>query len=80
MAMRVHLFGYASDDFCGRVIVTPDGRTVGQLADQLVAWGPAPERGGPLTVRNEAGDVLEPGSTIAEVALGPGDMFTVERG
>ena len=41
--MRVYLFGFASDDFLGRVIVTPDQRTVAQLADQLVAWGLAPE-------------------------------------
>ena len=33
--MRVYLFGFASDDFLGRVIVTPDQRTVAQLADQL---------------------------------------------
>jgi len=31
--MRVYLFGFASDDFLGRVIVTPDQRTVAQLAD-----------------------------------------------
>ena len=42
--MRVYLFGFASDDFLGRVIVTPDERTVAQLAGQLVAWGLAPER------------------------------------
>ena len=33
--MRVYLFGFASDDFLGRVIVTPDERTVAQLGD---AW------------------------------------------
>ena len=51
--MRVYLFGFASDDFLGRVIVTPDERTVAQLAGQLVAWGLATERGGSITVRNE---------------------------
>ena len=35
--MRIYLFGYASDDFLARVIVTPNERTVAQLADQLVA-------------------------------------------
>src|SRR5258708_8201389 len=40
-AMRVYLFGVASDDFLGRVIVTPDQRTVAQLAGQLVAWRPS---------------------------------------
>jgi hypothetical protein len=35
--MRLYLFGFASDDFVGRVIVTPDDRTVGQLAGQLAA-------------------------------------------
>jgi hypothetical protein len=78
--MRLYLFGFASDDFLGRVVVTPDGRTVAQLADQLVAWGPAPERGGSLTVRNEAGDILDPAATIAQSGLGNGDIFRVERG
>src|SRR5690348_4318445 len=79
-AMRVYLFGFASDDFLGRVIVTPDERTVVQLAGQLVSWGLAPDRGGSLTVRNEAGDILDPAATIAEAGLGNGDIFKVERG
>ena len=78
--MRIYLFGYASDDFLARVIVTPNERTVAQLADQLVAWGLAPERGGPLTVHNEIGDELDPDSTIAAAGLNNGDIFTVERG
>jgi hypothetical protein len=78
--MRLYLFGFASDDFLGRVVVTPDGRTVEQLADQLMAWGLAPERGGSLTVRNEAGDILDPAATIADSGLGNGDIFKVERG
>ncbi|HEY3717448.1 MAG TPA: hypothetical protein VGL39_23230 [Jatrophihabitantaceae bacterium] len=78
--MRVYLFGYASDDFCGRVLVTPNERTVAHVADQLMAWGPAPERGGSLTVRNEVGDVLDPTATIAQAGLGNGDIFRVERG
>lgn len=78
--MRIYLFGYASDDFLTRVLVTPDERTVAQLADQLIAWGLAPERGGWLTVRNESGDTLDPQSTIAEAGLGNGDIVTVERG
>ena len=73
--MRLYLFGFASDDFVGRVIVTPDDRTVSQLA----AWGLAPERGGSLTVCNEAGDILDPAATIAEAGLGNGDIFKVER-
>ena len=77
--MRVYLFGFDSDDFLGRVIVTPEERTVAQLAGQLVAWGLAPEWGGSLTVRNEAGDVLDPAATIAESGLGNGDIFKVER-
>src|SRR6476646_8237008 len=68
--MRVYLFGFASDDFLGRVIVTPDERTVAQLAGQLAAWGLAPERGGSVTVRNEAGDILDPAATIAQAGLG----------
>jgi hypothetical protein len=78
--MRVYLFGFANDDFVGRVLVSPDERTVAQLAAQLVAWGLAPERGGALTVRNEAGDVLDPTATIAQAGLGNGDIFKVERG
>ena len=78
--MRLYLFGFASDDFVGRVIVTPDDRTVGQLAGQLLAWGLAPERGGSLTVRNEAGDILDPAATIAQARLGNGDIFEVDRG
>lgn len=78
--MRIYLFGYASDDFVGRVIVTPDERTVDQLARQLVAWGLAPEREGGMTVRNESGAILEPADTIAAAGLRNGDIFTVERG
>jgi hypothetical protein len=78
--VRIYLFGYASDDFLARVVVTPDERTVAQLADQLVAWGLAPERGGPLTVHNELGDVLDSHSTIVAAGLSNGDVFTVERG
>jgi hypothetical protein len=78
--MRVYLFGFASDDFLGRVVVTPDERTVAQLACQLVAWGLAPDRSGSFAVRNEAGDILDPAATIAEAGLGNGDIFKVERG
>ena len=77
--MRVYLFGFASDDFLGRVILTPDDRTVAQLAHQLVAWSLAPERVGSLTVRNEAGDILDPAATIRAAGLGNGDIFKVER-
>ncbi|OAN41850.1 hypothetical protein [Mycolicibacterium iranicum] len=77
--MRIYLFGYASDDFLARVVVTPDGRTIAQLADQLVAWGLEPERGGSRSVRNEVGELLDPHSTIAAAGLTNGDIFTVER-
>lgn len=78
--MRVYLFGYANDDFVGRVIVTPNERTVAELGRQLVAWGLAPERRGAITVRNEGGEVLEPADTIAQAGLRNGDIFTVEHG
>ena len=78
--MRVYLFGYASDDFVGRVIVTPNERTVAELGCQLVAWGLAPERQGAITVRNESGDILEPADTIAQAGLSNGDIFTVHQG
>ena len=76
----VYLFGFASDDFLGRVILTPDDRTVAQLARQLVAWGLAPERSVSLTVRNEAGGILDPEATITQAGLANGDIFRVERG
>jgi hypothetical protein len=78
--MRVYLFGFASDDFLGRVILTPGDRTVAQLAAQLVAWSLAPERSASLTVRNEAGDILDPEATITQAGLANGDIFRVERG
>lgn len=78
--MRIYLFGYASDDFVGRVIVTPNERTVAELGSQLVAWGLAPERRGAVTVRNESGEILEPADTIAQAGLTNGDIFTVNRG
>jgi hypothetical protein len=78
--MRIYLFGFVSDDFLGRVIITPADRTVAQLATQLVAWGLAPELSGPLTVRNEAGDILDLDTTIVAAGLGNGDIFKVERG
>ena len=78
--MRIYLFGYASDDFVGRVIVTPNERTVAELGRQLVAWGMAPERREPITVRNERGEILEPADTIAQAGLTNGDIFNVERG
>jgi hypothetical protein len=53
---------------------------VSQLAGQLVAWGLAPERNALLTVRNEAGDVLDPEATITQAGLANGDIFRVERG
>jgi hypothetical protein len=31
-------------------------------------------------VRNEAGDILDPASTIRAAGLGNGDIFKVERG
>lgn len=78
--MRIYLFGYASDDFVGRVVVTPNERTVAELGRQLVAWGLAPERQGAMAVRNESGEILEPADTIAQAGLSNGDIFTVERG
>ena len=61
------------------MIVTPNERTVAELAMQLVAWGLGPERGGSVAVRNETGDVLDPASTIAQAGLTNGDIFTVDR-
>jgi hypothetical protein len=73
----VYLFGYLSDDIYGRVLVVPNGQTVGQLADQLRAWGPSPAQRSPITVTNESGHALDPGMTIVEAGLENGDIFTV---
>ena len=78
--MPVYLFGYLADDFFGRVLVVPPDQTVGQLARQLIAWGPTPERTGRFTVTNETGDTLDQVMTIDQVGLGNGDLFTVELG
>jgi hypothetical protein len=76
--LRIYLFGYLSNDVHGRVVVTPDERTVERLAEQLTAWGPTPEYGGPFIIRNEAGKVLDPALTIAAAGLGNGDIFSVD--
>jgi hypothetical protein len=76
----VYLFGYLADDFFGRVLVVPADHTVGQLARQLVAWGPTPERAGRFTVTNEAGETLDQTMTIDQVGLGNGHLFTVDPG
>ena len=56
--MQVYLFGCASGDFLMRVIVTPDERTVAQLAAQLVAWSLVPERDGAVRPGEEIDDVV----------------------
>jgi hypothetical protein len=76
----VYLFGFLTDDFMGRVLVTPDDLTVGSLAAQLTAWSWHPDQPGAVVVLNEAGDVLDPASTIAQAGLGNGDICTVRRG
>jgi hypothetical protein len=79
MSAVVYLFGFMSDDFLGRVLVTPCDQTVGRLAEQLVSWGWNPERRARFRVLNEAGTVLDPALTIAEAGLSSGDLFTVDR-
>jgi len=76
----VHLFGFMSDDFLGRVVFTPSDQTIGRLAEQLVSWGWHPEVRGRYRVTNEAGNVLDPQLTIAQAGLSSGDLFTVDRG
>ena len=78
--MLVYLFGYLADDFFGRVLVVPPDRTVGQLARQLIAWGPTPERVGQFSVTNESGAALDPAMTIDQAGLSNGDIFTVDAG
>ena len=76
----IHLFGFVSDDFLGRVLVTPSDQTIGRLAEQLVSWGWNPEALDRYRVTNEAGAVLDPALTIAQAGLSSGDLFTVHRG
>lgn len=59
-------------------MVGADQRVRG-LAEQLTAWGVPDDRHGPVTVTNEAGEVLDPTMTITEAGLGNGDIFTVDR-
>jgi hypothetical protein len=75
----VYLFGFMEDDFMGRVVVAPVGQTIERLAQQLTAWGLAPEAQGAFTVTNESGAVLDTSQTIAQAGLGNGDIFTVDR-
>jgi hypothetical protein len=75
----VYLFGYLRHDFFGRVLVTPTEQTVADVAHQLVAWGPTPERGTPFRVTNEAGTELDPAQTVSEAGLGNGDIVHVEH-
>jgi hypothetical protein len=76
----VFLFGYLEDDFLGRVVSAPPDQTIGRLAEQLIAWGWAPERRRPCTVTNEAGEVLDPEASIAQAGLGNGDIVRVTFG
>ena len=73
----IYLFGYLEDDYLGRLIVTSEELSVGELARQLSAW--SYERGMPVAVTNEAGDDLELLAPIHSVGLGNGDIFTVRR-
>ena len=76
----MYLFGYLADDFFGRVLVVPSDHTVAQLARQLIAWGPTPERVGRFSVTNESGAALDPVMTIDQAGLSNGDIFTVDAG
>ena len=73
----IYLFGYLEDDYLGRVIVTSEELTVGQLAAQLAAW--SYEHGTPVAATNEAGDELDLQAPIHAVGLSNGDIFTVRR-
>ncbi len=73
----VYLFGYLEDDFYGRVVVTSEQLTIGELAAQLAGW--SYEHGIPIGVTNEAGDALDLQAPIHMVGLRNGDIFTVRR-
>jgi hypothetical protein len=73
----VFLFGYLEDDFLGRVIAAPIDQPVGRIAEQLVAWGWAPEPRSSCTITNEAGEILDPQVSIAEAGLGMCDIVRV---
>jgi hypothetical protein len=80
--MLMHLFGFLEDDVLGRVVVASSDQTVGALAQQLCAWVwiwdnvPRPAQ---LSVENESGRQLDPGSTVEGAGLAGGDIFKVRR-
>jgi hypothetical protein len=78
--MRIYLYGYLGEDVLGRVIVTPDERTVSELAGQLCAWGGVTTDVGSMTVQNEAGEPLAPDVTLTAAGLSSGDIFTLSWG
>jgi hypothetical protein len=73
----IFLFGYLQDDFLGRVIGAPVDQPVGRVADQLTTWGWSPERRRSCTIRNEAGEILDPQASVAEAGLGMYDIVRV---
>ena len=77
LVASVYLFGYLEDDFYGRVVVTSEQLTIGELAAQLAGW--SYEHGIPIGVTNEAGDALDMQAPIHVVGLRNGDIFTVRR-
>ena len=78
--MLIHLHGYLSDDFVGRVIVMDADQTVQAPAERLRAWGPDlyPRPVVAAVVSNERGEILELTSTLTEAGLGAGDIFRVQ--
>jgi hypothetical protein len=75
--MPIFLCGYLQDDFFGRVIAAPVDQPVGRVADQLTAWGWSPERRRSCTIRNEAGEILDPQASVAEAGLGMCDIVRI---
>ncbi len=80
--MLIHVHGYLSDDFVGRVILIDTDQTVQSLAERLRAWGPDlyPRPVVAAVVSNERGEVLEMTSTLTEAGLEAGDIFRVQVG
>ncbi len=80
--MLIHVHGYLSDDFVGRVILINTDQTVHALAERLRAWGPDlyPSPVVAAVVSNEQGEALELTSTLTEAGLGAGDIVRVQVG
>lgn len=81
--MIIPLHGYFDGDFLGLVVVADTGQSVSDLADQFSEWVldlRVESTGEPVSVHNEAGDLLDPASTLEEAGLSAGDRVDFYQG